>query len=125
MSLSFKKVFLLSCISILGSCTDVSSADDFPQKHESILVIEGGLTNERKPHEIKLSYFGLIGDAYFSPAHGATVFVINGRDSIRFNELEPGSYMSDSFQVQEHLRYDLVVERKVTFPSLPFLELKA
>lgn len=91
------------------SCTEPITLD-MPEGRK-VPVVEGGITNEFKRHEIILSYSSDIYSQEKEMITDAEVYVVNNNDTIFFHEdLEnPGHYLTDSIAGKKRHRYHLSV----------------
>jgi hypothetical protein len=66
--------------------------------YDNVLVVEGSISNEEKPQLVKLSHTSQLNEQVFIPEPGADVKVeISPGKTIKFSEVKPGLYQSQSF----------------------------
>ncbi len=91
-------LLILSCLPLLAiwACTEEITID--PPQGRKVPVVEGGITDEFKRHEIILSYTSELYDSEKEMISNAEVYVVCDRDTIRYHEQEdnPGHYLTDS-----------------------------
>jgi len=108
MVFSLLSVFILTIS--LNSCVD----EYFPEidKYENLLVIDGAITNQPGPYEIRLSLSSSVERPGFLPYTGAQVIVEDnqGNEEV-FTEIEPGIHVStvDGLQGVIGLKYRIVI----------------
>jgi hypothetical protein len=115
----FKYAFyFLAAAIVLSSCQDVVDLD-LPEGEE-FLVVEGWITNENRPHEVKLTttaaYFD---DADPAPVTGAGVFIRDDQGMERLlEETSPGIYTyPDSGVVGRSYQLEIVLDNGERFLS--------
>lgn len=101
---------IISGLMLLNSCIEelpIETVSDF----ESVLVVEGTITNEFKQQEIKLSRSFELDSLGPRPERSAMVSVIGSNGfNMSFNESEPGLYVSnDSFSAEQNVDYHLEI----------------
>jgi len=89
----FRQLGVFIIVILLNSCVD----EYFPDidKYENLLVIDGAITNQPGPYEIKLSFSSSVQRPKFLPYTGAQVIVEDnqGNEEV-FTEIEPGIHVS-------------------------------
>lgn len=101
---------LVGLVLLTASCTEKITLD-MPEGRK-VPVVEGSITNEFKRHEVVLSYSSeLYNTEGFEMISGAEVYVVGGKDTIRYFEQEddPGHYLTDSVAGIKNRRYHLEV----------------
>jgi Domain of unknown function (DUF4249) len=94
------------------SCVEQVDLEDYIQsKPSGRLVIEGMITNERKPHQVKLTRTGkALPDDPYEPVTGATLSISDGFTIYTLNEVTPGIYLTDSLRGEVNKTYTLHIE---------------
>ncbi len=110
-----KKLILISVsvllIHLAQSC--VEPYDVVTDSPESMLVVDGLITNQEKHHQIKLSQTTAYTDGYtFVPERFAIVYIRDEQENTyRFREHEPGHYFSiEPFSGERGQSYTLYIE---------------
>lgn len=103
-------LFFTCCMS---ACVEQVDIEDYLKSEPSgRLVVEGIITNERKPHRVKLTRTGkslpddpyeLVSGAEVSITDGTTVYLLTE------NATEPGSYFTDSIRGEANKTYRLTI----------------
>ena len=93
------------CLLFVCACTE-DIIMDVPEG-KKVPVVEGYLTNEYKRHEVILSYSTELYSEEKDMIQGATVYAVNGKDTIWYHEQEnkPGHYLTDSVAGKKRHRY--------------------
>lgn len=102
-------LILLFCLS-LQSCIDeyLPNLDQY----NNYLVVDGVITNNPGPYEVKLSFSSHVYNPVILPYEGAVVKVLDNEDNeFYFQEVEPGIYSSspDEFQGIVGRKYKLII----------------
>ncbi len=103
------KLLIVASLVLMASCREQIELET--ENFESILVVEGTITNELKQQEIKLSRTIPLEEGEIAVEDNATVKVIeNGTNEYTFSLNNSGVYVSDvEFQAQENLTYKLEI----------------
>jgi hypothetical protein len=100
--------FLLSLIAFSACVEQVDLEDFLPSQPSGRLVVEGLITNERKPHEVKLTRTGkALPDDPYEPVSGAIVSISDGTLVYTLTESAPGIYRTDSVRGEVNKTYTL------------------
>lgn len=103
----------------MASCTE-KIAWDLDYQEEDLIVVEGKITNEMKPHEVKLTRPVYEMNGTPEPIPGAVVEINDGRviHALEEDPLHPGIYLTASdFAGEVHKGYQLRIEyrgRRIT-----------
>lgn len=105
----------------------VEEVDLTTTANDSVLVVQGEITNEFKRHEVILSTSGAFNDtSSFAQITGAEVTIFDGKNSFYLEEESPGRYLTDSLAGIPGEAYTLMIfhrgeffEATDTMPPLP------
>ncbi|NQV52658.1 MAG: DUF4249 domain-containing protein [Flavobacteriales bacterium] len=87
--------FIYMALLLLVRCVDPFVLEN--EKYDERIVVEGTITNEPGPHQVKISQTSPLDQVIYRPLQGCVVSVIDGSGTIYpFIEQEAGSYLSDS-----------------------------
>ncbi len=103
------KLLIIASLVLISSCREEIELET--ESFESILVVEGTITNELKQQEIKLSRTVPLEEGEIAVESNASVKVIeNNSNEYTFSLNNSGVYVSDiEFQAQENLTYKLEI----------------
>ena len=97
------------CLLPVWACTEEITMN--PPEGHKIPVVEGSFTNERKQHEVILSYSSELYGHEREMISGAVVYVAGGDDTVYYYEQpnKPGHYLTDSVAGKKNRWYHLEV----------------
>ena len=102
-------ILFTSLTALLYSCQEEIELDDYA--NDPRLVVEGGITNEYRRHEVKLSLSGdYRGRAPYEKVGGALVSITDGSSVFFLEETEKGVYKTDSLAGLPGRVYTLAIE---------------
>ncbi|HEY5823301.1 MAG TPA: DUF4249 family protein [Cyclobacteriaceae bacterium] len=105
------KYFLfIGCI-VLNACVEQVDIEDYVKsKPSGMLVVEGLITNEFKPHYVKLTRTGkALPDEPYESVSGAEITIDDGTFSYPLTETSPGTYETDSIRGEVNKAYTLTI----------------
>ena len=103
-------MILVLILSLSGCVQQVDIEDYLESEPSGNLVVEGLITDEKKPHVVKLSRPGkAIPITSYEPVSGARVSISDGTDVHLLTEPTPGTYMTDSIRGEVNKTYTLTV----------------
>ena len=112
------QIILGTCLSALIAFASCQEPVDWQLdgRDTSLLVVDGGITNERTNHLVTLSRTNRDSNAPRVPASGANVIITDGQDVFQLTEFPAGSglYFTDSVQALAGQTYVLFIQYQGT-----------
>ncbi|MFB6317662.1 DUF4249 domain-containing protein [Saccharicrinis sp. FJH54] len=105
-----KKVLYIVFLVVLASCTE--RIDIQIDKSYARIVVDGSISNDPMAHLIRLTKSADFFDGTEAPdVTGATVFILEGGDTIHLNEKQAGMYYTPrDFAAKFNTEYELVIQ---------------
>lgn len=98
----------------LSACTEQVDLEDYIKSESTrVIVVEGLITDEFKPHQVRLTRSDkALPDSPYEPVSGAEVTISDGATLYYLTEdaVMPGNYLTDSIRGEVNKTYNLIIK---------------